>query len=403
MSSGRGVATLLVLAATVGWWTGVPAAHAQAPGESRVVEGQLINGTAGGASPSGVTVILHEESLTRHDHRQAVADAEGRFRFDGIALDPDALYGVSVSYQGGLYGSDLDLTEASLPPVDVTVYESTADDSSLAVSGASVLIAQVESASQTMWALEIVKIVNDTDRTYVPGPQPMSLLRFGLPAGARGLQVESSLTGTDVLQVDRGFALTASVPPGEHEVMYAYSFTYSGGEATFNRSFPYGAGGLRVLVPYEVALVTSQDLSGPERVTIGEHSYQLLSASDLPRGFSISFDLLGLPRASFGDRLGQRLDAVPLGYAAPVVLVLLMVTLVGLALWRRSAAGATHAMGTVGSGSLEADRDLVIRQIALLEERFEEGALSEGQYRRRREALNAKLTARSTRRLVRPE
>ena len=403
MSSGYGVTALLVLAAAAGWWSGVPAAHAQAPEESRSVEGQLFNGTAGGAELSGVTVVFHAEGLTGHDHREKVTDAEGRFRFDGIEFDIEVRYGVSVNYQGGLYGADLDLSEASQTPVLVTVYESAEDDSLLAVFNASVLISQVDKATQTMQALEIMKIVNDTDRTYVPGPQPMRLLRFGLPDGAHGLIVESSLMGADVLQVDRGFALTASVPPGEHEVMYAYYFPYTGDQATFTRSLPYGAGGLRVVVSYGVARIASEDLGGPEAVTIGERSYQLLSGSDLPRGSRISFDLLGLPRESFGERLGRRVDAVPLEYAAPVGLALLMVTLVGVALWRRGAVSAARALGSAGEGPSEAERDRVIQEIAELEERFGGGSLTEGRYRQRREALIAKLTAGPARRLARPE
>ena len=67
-----------------------------------------------------------------------------------------------------------------------------------------------------MYALEIVNVVNIGDRTYVPGPEPMNLLRFGLPAGSSELQIDTQLIAADALQVDRGFALTANVPPVEH-------------------------------------------------------------------------------------------------------------------------------------------------------------------------------------------
>ena len=139
------------------------------------------------------------------------------------------------------------------------------------------LLAAVDAESQTLWALEIFEVVNDTDTTYVPGPEPMSLLRFGLPPGASDLEVNTRLLGADAIQVDRGFAVTSSVPPGAHEVMYAYSFPYTGDEMELSRSFPFGAAGLRFLAAPDVATIVSGDLEGPETVEVGGRSLQLLS------------------------------------------------------------------------------------------------------------------------------
>ena len=91
-----------------------------------------------------------------------------------------------------------------------------------------------------MYALEIVNVVNASDRTYVPGAEPMNLLRFGLPPGAKGLQIDTSLVGADAIQVDRGFAVPANIPPGEHEVMFAYHFGYEGQSVTLDKSYLYG-------------------------------------------------------------------------------------------------------------------------------------------------------------------
>ena len=390
MNKIRATVALLTLASTAGWWAGVPVAHAQPAEAPRVVEGQVVNGTAGGGSTAGLPVVLHRHSLTEEDDHDTAVDQAGRFRFDGIAFDPDVVYGVSVSYQGALYGADVDPSEGSPLHVTLTVYEATDSETALEVSNASVMFADVDKGTQTVWALEIVKISNGTDRTYVPGPEPMKLLRFGLPRGAWGLSVDTRLLGADVLQVDKGFALTASVPPGDHEVMYEYFFPYSGSETLFGRSLPYGADSVRVLVPGGEIEVSSEQLAGPEAVTVGARPYQLLSASDMARGSTILLQLRGLPQASFSDRLGRRLEAVRFEYVAPMGLALLMATLIGFALWRRGTARRANALGITSMPTGEGDR--ILQMIAELEGSFQEGAVSEERYRRRRAALVGRLS-----------
>ena len=298
------------------------------------IQGRVANATLGGQPTPGIEVVLHREGLTLHEHEETTTDAEGRFRFDGVTYEPDLNYGVTVVYQGALYGADLDLSDGPPPSFTLAVYESTSSQDALSVSNASVLLAGADAESQTLWALEIVEVVNNTDTAYVPGPEPMNLLRFGLPPGATELEVNTRLMGADLIQVDRGFAITASVPPGAHEVMYAYRFPYSGGQMELRRSFPYGAAGLRFLAAPEVATLASDDLEGPETVEVGGRSLQLMTGADLPRGARITVALVELPQASLGQKLGARLAAAPLELAAPVGLAALMLGVIALALWK---------------------------------------------------------------------
>ena len=374
-----------------------PVAHAQVPAAARVVEGQVVNGTAGGGVVAGLTVVLHKEGSSRHDHLEATTDDEGRFRFAEIDFDPEVTHGVSVTYGEALYGTDLDLSAGSPSSVAITVYEPVHDDAFLTVSNASVLFAQVDKASQTLWALEIMAISNDTDRTYVPGPEPMQILRFGLPPGAQGLLVDTKLMDPRVIQVERGFGLAASVPPGEHEVMYAYRFPYSGDETVFFSSMRYGAESLRVLTPHEIARLSSGRLGPTEDVVIGGRSYQLLSGSDLARGEPISLSITGLPTASLADRTRDRLADVPWKYASPAALALLMASLIALALWRRGFAVPGGLGADVGVQSVEGERSSIVEELARLDRSFQQGAIVEEEYHRRRSTLAVRLAAASKR------
>ena len=74
---------------------------------------------------------------------------------------------------------------------------------------------------------------------------------------------------------------------------------------------------------------------------VGGRSLQLLSASGLPRGARITVDLVDLPRASLGQKIGARIADAPLELVAPVGLAALMAAVIALALWRgrRATAG----------------------------------------------------------------
>jgi hypothetical protein len=148
--------------------------------------------------------------------------------------------------------------------------------------------------------------------------------------------VDTNLPGADFVQVDRGFALLASVPPGDHEVMYAYEVPYSGAEAVLTKSLRYGAEYLRVLAPHEFLKLSSDQLGEPKSIAIGGRPYQLLEASDVPKGTQLSLRLGDLPQPSLSDRARRTLDAIHFEYVAPVSLAMLMALLVGYALWRRS-------------------------------------------------------------------
>lgn len=316
----------LLAAALTAVLLGVPG-PARAQEQTRVVEGSILNATQGGVAVGGLPVTLHQVSALGPVNLQTEADDQGRFRFDGISFDPALAYGVSVRFQGAIYGTDLDLSEGSPDPVRITVYNASSGDVIVSVTSASLLLASVDQANQTVAALEIINLANDSDHAYVPGPDPMQLLRFGLPPGATGLQVDTRLIDADYAQVDRGFALFASVPPGEHQVTFSYRFPYEGDELTLEKSYRYGAGTIRVLAPYEVMAIKIAQLGEPESIAIGQRQFQLIEADGLARGETLTIQLAGLPRASARDRIGRGLESIRFEYAAPVALGMLMAAL----------------------------------------------------------------------------
>ena len=363
---------------------------AQETAELRDVSGTIVNGTANSLPAFGLTVTLHRQTANTYEESTTTTDTKGKFRFENIPLDPEALYGVTVRYQGVVYGTDIDLRPESLPPVTVTIYETSDDQSLLSVSSSSLLIPQVDKIARDVYALEIVNVVNSSDRTYVPGAEPMNLLRFGLPPGAKGLQIDTSLVGADAIQVDRGFAVPANIPPGEHEVMFAYHFGYEGESVTLDKSYLYGAENARILVPYEIGDLSSVDFGAPGDVEIGDKHYQLIEVSDIARQSRAKLEISSLPQATLWDRTKATASDVPYELVAPALLGLLMVSLIAIALARRE--------GLFGGRIANADdevksdgREAIIAEIADLERALEEGKLREADYFAKRQALLDRL------------
>ncbi len=300
------------------------------------VEGRVVHGANPGANLSGVSVVLHQQSLGEDLPVEAATDAEGRFRFEGVEVVPGSAYGVSVEYQGALYGKDVVVVPGRSAEVTLTVYDATHDALVLEVASASVLFSSVNRRHQWVGALEMVSVRNASDHTFVPGPEPMNLLRFDLPPGARDLEVRTDLVGAEVLQVDRGFGLNAAVPPGDHDMLWVYQFPYSGASASFTRSFLYKAGQVRFLIPTQVGTVsiTSPQMGPAQAVAIGDRTYQILTANGLAANQEVEVTLGGLPQPTLVDRLARTTEAVPLQYAAPAALAVVAVVVVAYALLR---------------------------------------------------------------------
>ncbi len=349
-----------------------------------LIEGRVANGTPGGGAVEGLIVTLHQHTVERDDDLTSPAGPDGSFRFENVLYDSQTAYGVSVDYQGALYGVDLDLSTGAPEPIELMIYEGTDDESVIEAPMVSLLIAEVDADSQTILGMEITRITNEADLTYVPGAEPMKLLRFGLPQGAQGLQVDTNLIAANVIQVDRGFGLSTSVPPGEHEVMFSYNFPYSSENLELSKSFPYGAGQFRVLIPTAGIDIAGEAFGQPEVVTVGDLRYLLFTSEDVPRGERMSLQLSGLPQVGTIDRLGNSLSDLRWELMAPVVLALLMAALIAFAVRRRRLRLATPVRP-------EGEAAALAQLIAELDAGHKAGSISDDDYARRYTALRTRL------------
>ena len=99
----------------------------------------------------------------------------------------------------------------------------------------------------------------------------------------------------------------------------------------------------------------------------------------------MSWRLADLPTASLSDRLERTFTSLRLEYVAPSALVLAMAVLIGVAVWRRR--GDAALVAGEDPGGSEVEREMLVRSLADVEARYEEGQLTEAEYQSQRGVL----------------
>ena len=393
------VAVLLaVLVASAAGAAALPTdAAAQSPS---TLSGTVRNGTAGADPPAGLRVTLSYQvasgELVEHD---TITALDGSFTFTN--LPPQGLPGFEVrtDYLDVEYANRV-LGEPLSGPLDLTVYELTNDFSVLSLVDDTLAITGADGSQRQFAVLEAVKLRNPSDRTFradVLTDGPMSMVRFSLPDGAADLDVESSLPGGHVLQVDRGFALTMPVPPGDHDILFVYRVPYEESTKQFTPNFPMGTESYRVMVVKGVAESSGPGMRSVDDIAIGDTEYVVLEAGPLAPGQRAALMLSSLPQPTLLERADNtvRSDGFRRG-VLPGGVGLVLVVLVGVILLRRRF--SPHGPVVVyeyGEKPRPPTHAELVESIARLDARFEAGELDPEDYQRRRE-LRVEL-ARKTR------
>ncbi|HEY3109936.1 MAG TPA: hypothetical protein VGL23_14335 [Chloroflexota bacterium] len=358
--------------------------HAEGTG---VISGQIVNGTAGGGAAGVAQVALgvyRRDSLEREVKAQS--DAAGRFRFAGLDVDADLTYQVGTAHADMLYRSERIKLTAGQPEqrVSVKTYDPTPTDPGLRAAEVFVSLATLKDSPQDLLVTEFVKLVNPSDRTFVPQPGgaggPMGFVRFGLPPGARGLEPGFGLDPRQVVQVDRGFASLAPVPPGDSAFRFSYRLPVRDASDVLEKSLPYGAEIFRVMAYEGGPKVASPALTLEQTLDSKGSKVLVLAARGLAPGTRLSLELSGLPGRPVWARAADAV-ASPFVVAAAVALV----PLLGLFWTLRGRARPRPR------ASDQPRPDALVEALAELDDAFADGRVSDPEYRRRRRLLKSQL------------
>jgi len=353
------------------------------------VAGILENGSpVDSFDPTQVTVTLRVlEGTVVVDQRAVQPNAEGLFIFGGVQPASVRTYFISVEYQGAIYSETRQLVDIDQPVV-LIVYEATQDPTVLTTVSHTIIVTGVDATEGIVEILERASIANRSGSTLVPdlASGMLGFLRFALPAEAFNLDVRSDLVGGQILQVDRGFALTTPIPPSTdtpYHVEFVYRVPYEGQTLDISRTLRFGAETIRVVVPVSVALGSSSGLDNLGIAPFEGQEIQLLEAFDISPGTPLDLQLDGLPKPPFLARFVRNLSDWYLVVGVPAVVGLTLLIAVIIGMRRRS---------TVASQlDPAAQQEYLLQELAGLESRFLERAVSQRRYASQRQDLKAAL------------
>jgi hypothetical protein len=389
---------------------GVPTAHAQALGATTgtgVLTGSVGNGTHNNAPVAGQRVTLQEyvSHATPQDITHTTTDAHGGFSFSGLDGSGATTYAVYASFQNGTFTSG-PITLANGGALEqLTVYDTTTNDSAITVGLATVLFSEPNTQTGMIPVGEFLTFSNTGKTAYVATPgaengKPTGLLRFGLPAGATNVSLGAGFEGAQSVTVDGGFATTGTLPPGKTQVAFAFQVPYSGSDYVFPYRAEYATAQVAVLIPLDMQ-IEAGDFTGQQPVTATGQQFHLLTKDRLAAGATASVRVWGLtvpgeqPSFSFRQLVG-------VGAGLALLLALLLVLFlrrgnlaIAFGLIPASADGpATKRTTSVrGGDSREAERKRLLKDLLALEKSHTAGTVPDVTYRRRREDLRGNLRA----------
>ncbi len=294
---------MLVMSALLFLGSSLPvAAHAWVGGNGRIV-GQLVDGSKKNVPIAGQTMTLQ---LAQGDNAQDVAttktDAQGKYSFGNLATDKTINYAVYTRYQGAQYTTDLiALDSKPTQQINLTAYEATSSSARIAVLDGTILVSEPDPVRATITISEVYFFKNLDVYSYVGSlnaskGKPNALL-FSLPPQARNISLGMGFNGYNVIQVDRGFASDAAVPPGNSQFSFSYQVPYSGSSYDFSYTAQYATVQLSLLVPPSLQ-VTPKSLTSSGLITANQHPYRSFKAAQLLAQQGVQAQLSGLTAPS---------------------------------------------------------------------------------------------------------
>jgi mono/diheme cytochrome c family protein len=357
------------------------------------IEGQVINGTAGAAPPSGLEVELHGfDGDTEALKETAAVGENGSFAFQDLEVVPGRLYVAALEYEGILYASEIaHLAMAgetlNLP---ITIFETTQGTEAVSVDRLHLLFDF--SHAGVVRVLELWVISNLGDKT-IATPEGEGLLEISLPEGAGQPNFEDSALGERYLATETGFIDRMPLRPGAGmaQLIFDFEMPYRR-RLDFSQAMNYPLQAAVVLVDEGGPKVRGEGVEDRGLMTVSDLQMQTYALGPLAAGEDVQFSVSGSahPLIELGGENASRNLAIALGT--------LGIALIGVGGWwyftKREGQGVVTEQ--VGGGSADAgespreggaSRQELLQAMADLDDSYAAGELSEPEYRRRRQEL----------------
>lgn len=325
----KGIVGVVLLALAV-LFQGISFAHAASDGQ---ISGTLLDGSNKNAPlPNQPVTLQMAQENNSHDVKTLTTDSAGHYTFTGLDTDQTITYAIYAHYQGAQYVSNpITLNTKSNQSVDLQVYEATQSTKGVAVSQATILMQQPDTARGTITISEVFAFQNLTNKTYVGSlnaskGKPNALL-FSLPNGIRNVTLVNGFNGDQVIQVNNGFATDAALLPGANEFSFSYEIPYSSQSYVFNYVTQYPTVQINFLVDPTLH-ATSGALTSVGMINASAHTYHSFKTNTgLSANTSINITLEGLPTPQSQSSNNPSLNSTLTWLIATIIVMIAMIVL----------------------------------------------------------------------------
>ena len=388
----RGLPAIVVLALAV--LVGLSGTtSAQDAGEA-VITGRVEHGLMDpDFDPTQVSVTLNVlEGITSFDQVSESPGPDGSFSFT-VANAPSRTYFLGVEYQGARY-SETRSSQTVNDPIVIRLFDTTNDTSVLAFESYTVIITGAVRDEGWVEILERASVRNDSGLTLIPnqsesGPAMLSFLRFALPPNAYNLDVRTNLVGGDVIEVDRGFALTTPITPTggtPHLFEFIYRLDYDDELLDLSRTMRFGAESFRFVTPDDTAFPIAPQLQDLGATELNGRLLRLLEGEGIQPGDIVALALADLPQPTIWTRFRRAAGDWYITFIVPAVVIAALAGLMGYAVRRRRV-----AVSLGPAADLDGQRLRVLDRVVELEERHRDGSVSDRRYESERADLKQAL------------
>ena len=359
------------------------------------ITGKLINGTENGDVPANKEVLLLAIDLVNNqiiEEASTLTDENGIFQFKNIVHKPEVNFRVVANTGTHTPSVDMQLVE-NWQDVEIAIYEETASLEQIRIDSYVLMIPTINARERQAGVLSVINLSNNGDRVWIPDLKNpnltgLDLLRFNLPLGYMNLSVESELPPGNILDIATGFAMTNPIPPGEATILISYIVPYEGDGFDFILKLPYGATQIRMLLADEAGSISSDNLDATGPVSVADSLFNAIEGRDFITDERITISFRGMPQPTPLQKISEFFNSRNYIYILVGILGLTLITILGYAIFN------SHRQSKIRQDKLNIARRMeLIKEIASLDEEYENHNTDEIEYKKRRDELKQKVTA----------
>ena len=359
--------------------------------ENGVVTGTVLNATTG-EPEAGVEVTLSQfadqTGQNSVDTTTTTGD-DGTFRFDGLDTTDGLAYAVSSRFMGVLYATTMILlSETPEQQADVTVYETTTDQSAVSIPTRGLIVSGIDRETGQLSITDAYTFEVAGNHTVVEGGDGYSV-RFPVPENVEEITPRPGFNFGTARIEETDVLVATPLLPGQTNASLDYTFKYTEDDIDIPIPAAYPTGSIQILVPADLEdgeIAISADglpLLDGGVVAISERDYHVWTVSNLQPEATMTLTISGLPSPPAARQLSTLEPAILAGLA-----LLAAASITGWLVYSRGLHKQRPVvLAPAAAAPLDVRREQLSTDLRDLEARWQAGDLDEATYRTTRHTI----------------